>query len=115
MEINKKTLKNLFIIVASAIVLYWLLHETERVRVVLNVLKGIFAPFVMGACLAFVLNVPMRAIEDLLQKMQKKATPIRKRKIYSLMMKMLHQPPTVKYFFFRKHSAFSIFFFTCII
>ena len=67
MEINKKTLKNLFIIVASAIVLYWLLHETERVRVVLNVLKGIFAPFVMGACLAFVLNVPMRAFENLLK------------------------------------------------
>ena len=67
MEINKKTLKNLFIIVASAIVLYWLLHETERVRVVLNVLKGIFAPFVMGACLAFVLNVPMRAFESLLK------------------------------------------------
>ena len=67
MEINKKTLKNLFIIVASAIVLYWLLHETERVRVVLNVVKGIFAPFVMGACLAFVLNVPMRAFENLLK------------------------------------------------
>ena len=67
MEINKKTLKNLFIIVASAIVLYWLLHETERVRVVLNVLKGIFAPFVMGACLAFVLNVPMRTFENLLK------------------------------------------------
>ena len=67
MEINKKTLKNLFIIVVSAIVLYWLLHETERVRVVLNVLKGIFAPFVMGACLAFVLNVPMRTFENLLK------------------------------------------------
>lgn len=67
LEINKKTLKNLFVIVASAIVLYWLLHETERVRSVLSVLKGIFAPFVLGAGLAFVLNVPMRWFEKYLK------------------------------------------------
>ncbi len=63
LEFNKKTLRNLFVIVAAGIVLYWLLHETERVKTVWGVLKGIFAPFVLGAGLAFVLNVPMRAFE----------------------------------------------------
>lgn len=67
-EINKKTLRNLFIVVAAGIVLYWLLHETERVKSVFNVVKKIFSPFVLGAGLAFILNVPMRSFEGLLKK-----------------------------------------------
>ena len=67
MEINKKTLRNLFIVVAAGIILYWILHETERVQMVWDVIKGIFGPFVLGACLAFVLNVPMRAFEGYLK------------------------------------------------
>lgn len=67
MEINKKTLRNLFVVVAAGIVFYWLLHETEHVKLVWGVVKGIFAPFVLGAGLAFVLNVPMRAFEGYLK------------------------------------------------
>lgn len=70
MEFNKKTLRNLFVIVAAGIVLYWLLHETERVKTVWSLLKGIFAPFVLGSGLAFVLNVPMRAFEGYLKKVK---------------------------------------------
>lgn len=67
LEINKKTLRNLFIVVASGIVLYWVLHETDRVEGLYNILKGVFAPFVTGAAIAFVINVPMRAFEGLLK------------------------------------------------
>lgn len=67
MHIEKKTLRNIFIGVVSCILLYWLLHETERVKAVYGVLKGIFAPFVLGSGIAFILNVPMRAIEGLLK------------------------------------------------
>ncbi len=63
-EINKKTLQRIFLFVCGAIVLYWLLHETDRVKVILNTVSGIFAPFVFGGVLAFILNVPMRAIEN---------------------------------------------------
>jgi len=70
LELNKKTLRNLFLVVAGGIVLYWLLHETERVKAVYSVVKGIFAPFVLGAALAFILNVPMRAFEGLLKKVK---------------------------------------------
>lgn len=66
-EINKKTLKKVFLVVAACIVLYWLLHETERVKSVFNVISSIFNPFILGAALAFVLNVPMRAFEKLLK------------------------------------------------
>jgi len=50
--------------VAACIVLYWILHETERVQSVISVISGIFAPFAIGAGLAFIINVPMRSIEN---------------------------------------------------
>ena len=67
MQIEKKTLRNIFIGVVSCIVLYWILHETERVKTVFSVLKSVISPFVLGASLAFIINVPMRAIENLLK------------------------------------------------
>lgn len=70
MEINKKTLRTVFLGAAGCILLYWLLHETERVKSVLGVVKSIFSPFVVGAALAFILNVPMRGIEGLLKRIK---------------------------------------------
>lgn len=67
-ELNKKTLKRIFLGVAACIVLYWLLHETERVEQVLNRFTKVLSPFVIGAGLAFILNVPMRAIEGWMKK-----------------------------------------------
>jgi predicted PurR-regulated permease PerM len=64
-HIEKKTLRNIFIGVISCIVIYWILHETERVKTVVAVIKGVISPFVLGACLAVILNVPMRAFERL--------------------------------------------------
>ena len=69
-EINKKTLKHLFIVVAAGIILYWILHDTERVAIVINLFKGILGPFVLGAGLAFVLNVPMRSLERIFSKIK---------------------------------------------
>ena len=63
LEINKKAFRNIFLGVAACIFLYWLLHEEERVRGIWNTITGIIAPFVLGAGLAFILNVPMRAFE----------------------------------------------------
>ena len=63
MEMNKKTIRNIFLGVAGCIVLYWLLHETERMTALLKTGIGILAPFIAGAVVAFILNVPMRAVE----------------------------------------------------
>jgi predicted PurR-regulated permease PerM len=67
MHIDKKTIRNIFLGAAACIVLYWLLNEWDRVSLVWNFLSDILAPFVIGAALAFILNVPMRAIEGLLK------------------------------------------------
>lgn len=73
MHFDKKTLRNIFLIVAACIVLYWILHETERVNGVLNVVSRIVSPFITGAALAFVANVPMRTIEGCLKRVEKPA------------------------------------------
>jgi len=70
-ELNKKTLRNIFLGVAGCILLYWLLHETERLKVIWGSVVNVLSPFLVGAALAFVLNVPMRAIERLLRKIKK--------------------------------------------
>ena len=66
MHLDRKTLRNVFLGVAACIFLYWLLHETDRVRSVYQFFKNIFSPFIIGAGIAFVLNVPMRGIEGML-------------------------------------------------
>ena len=72
MNIGKKTLRNIFLGVAACILLYWLLFDTDRVKLVFNFLKTLFAPFAVGAGVAFIVNVPMRAIEKLLGGIKKK-------------------------------------------
>jgi len=69
-ELNKKTMKNVFLGVAACIVLYWLLHETERAQSVYGLFMGIVSPFITGAVIAFILNVPMRSIEGMLRKVE---------------------------------------------
>ena len=71
MELNKKTVRALIIGAVGCIVLYWLLHETERIAAVLRGAWAILSPFVIGAVMAFVLNVPMRAVERRLTKIRK--------------------------------------------
>ena len=67
MHIDKKTIRNIFLGAAACIVLYWLLNEWDRVSRVWNFLSNILAPFVVGAAFAFILNVPMRAVEGWLK------------------------------------------------
>lgn len=71
MEIGRKTLRRIFLGVAGCILLIWLLNQTHRVKVVFDFISGIVAPFVIGAAIAFVLNVPMRGFERLLKFIKK--------------------------------------------
>ena len=63
MEIDKKQVKTLVLGAMSCIVLYWLLNDTDRVKKLLGAAFTMAQPFLVGACIAFILNVPMRAIE----------------------------------------------------
>lgn len=68
LKIDKKISRGLMISLVVFIVAYLLLRETERVKVIWNFLKGIFSPFIIGALLAFIMNVPTRFFEGRLTK-----------------------------------------------
>lgn len=73
MHIDRKTLRQVFLGVAGCILLYWLLHETDRVKSVWNFIITLLSPFLVGSALAFVLNVPMRGIERWFGKVKQKS------------------------------------------
>ncbi|MBQ4641309.1 MAG: AI-2E family transporter [Oscillospiraceae bacterium] len=64
LEVSKKTLRRVILGVIACIVVYWLLHEPVRVKVFFSTIYGVLSPFILGGVLAFILNVPMRAIEN---------------------------------------------------
>lgn len=63
LQIDKKTVRNLCICVLAGIMLYWLVMDTQRAGEFLRGVWSLVAPFAIGAAIAFILNVPMRAIE----------------------------------------------------
>jgi len=67
LELNKKNVRNILLVVVLGIVLYWILHEPERADAIYSVIAGALGPFALGATFAFILNVPMRAFERLLK------------------------------------------------
>lgn len=85
MHIEKKTLRNIFLGVISCIVLYWILHDGDRVKGVYSSIFGVLSPFIAGAGIAFVLNVPMRAIEGQLKGIKK--DPLRR--LVAILLTML--------------------------
>ena len=63
MEWNKENLKGLLLVVCGGVAFYCALQNLPAVAAACGWLLGILAPFLLGAAIAFILNVPMRAIE----------------------------------------------------
>ena len=70
MHIDKRTVRNIFLVAVGAIAFYWVLNETEQFKSLWNTLKDIVSPFILGAAMAFILNVPMRVVEKTLKFIQ---------------------------------------------
>ncbi len=71
MHIDKKLLRKLFVFAAGCILFAWVLLDTGRVTALLRSGWELFAPFAIGAAIAFIFNVPMRAIEARLHDIKK--------------------------------------------
>ena len=71
---ERKKLRDLFLLGASLLAVYFILMHLGSIAVFCQRLWGILSPFLIGAALAFVLNVPMRIVETrLLRFMDKKS------------------------------------------
>ncbi len=78
MEWNKENLKGLLLVLCGGAAFYVALQHLSTVAMALGWLVGILAPFLLGGAIAFVLNVPMRAIERHLYPKAKRGAALRR-------------------------------------
>lgn len=63
MNLNKKDMKNLMLLILFAVVVYVGIQRADVLLVFARFMVGIAYPFLLGAAFAFVLNVPMSFLE----------------------------------------------------
>ncbi|HIR31192.1 MAG TPA: AI-2E family transporter [Candidatus Faecousia faecavium] len=63
MHFDKRAMRSLFLLIAGCIVFGWLVLDTARAKTVFDTVWNLISPFVAGAGIAFIFNVPMRIIE----------------------------------------------------
>lgn len=65
MKLPKSRIKTVLIIVAFGVILNWGLNNLPFFANALQLVWSILFPFILGFCVAFLLNIPMKAIEKL--------------------------------------------------
>ena len=78
MEWNRQNIKGLLLVVCGGVAFYCALQNLDVVWGAVRALLGILAPFLLGGALAFILNVPMRAIERHLFPSSRKGAKLRR-------------------------------------
>ena len=63
MDISKKTVKRILLIITFTVVLIWAVYNHKLLFKYIGELYALFSPFVIGLCIAYVVNVIMRPIE----------------------------------------------------
>ena len=61
---TKRLFRSVLVIILIAIAIIFGLFNTEKLLAVLNTLAGVFYPFFLGICIAFVLNVILKMYEE---------------------------------------------------
>ena len=72
MELNKKNVKIILLIISASILLLWGLNHLDFVLSIIGGAFSVIAPFIVGLCLAFIFNVLLRPLEGLWDKIFKK-------------------------------------------
>ena len=81
MEFSKKTWKNLFLVVTGALLIAFGLRHIDVVASAVSAVLSLLSPIFIGICIAFVGNIPMRALESLWNRLflgNVKQVPLRK-------------------------------------
>lgn len=63
MDLNKKTMQRLALLIVFALLLSWALSHPSQVALVFSALGTLLLPFLLGGCLAFLGNVFLRPVE----------------------------------------------------
>lgn len=73
-ELNSKNVKKILVIITFAILLYWGLQNLSIVGGIFGTFFKVISPFILGLCIAFVLNIPVRMIERIYYKSNSKSS-----------------------------------------
>lgn len=89
MEKNKKDLKKWITLILVAIIGYWLVNNLNTIGNLFSTIVNIIFPFILGGCLAFILNIPMTFFEKKLLKINKKSKKKAKQKTNSKLLRIV--------------------------
>ena len=64
MDLNKNNIKKIIFIITMGIIIYTCISRIDMVYHAIGWVLSLLFPFLIGICIAFILNVPMRAIEN---------------------------------------------------
>lgn len=64
MEFNKENFRKILYIIAFGLVLYFLLQNIGVITFTVGMIIKILSPFLIGGCIAFVVNIPMKMFEN---------------------------------------------------
>lgn len=78
MEWNKQTVKSLLLVVCGGVLFYSVLQHLRGLAAALGWCISLLAPFLLGGVIAFVLNVPMRALERAMFPLEKRGKGFRR-------------------------------------
>lgn len=89
LELTRANMKKLALLIGGAILLFWGLHHLDTVQAFLSWGLALIFPLVLGLCIAFVVNVPMQAVEKVLCRMAKKERAGKVIRAFSLVIMVL--------------------------
>jgi predicted PurR-regulated permease PerM len=69
LDISKKTVKRILLIIAFTVILIWAVYNHKLLFKYIGELYALISPFVIGLCIAYVVNVIMRPIERMWMKL----------------------------------------------
>lgn len=72
MKQNKEKLKKWIMLILFTIVVYWCFNNFSTIGNIFNNIINIIFPFILGGCLAFILNIPMTYLENKNKKIRNK-------------------------------------------
>ena len=68
LELNKKNGQRILLLVACCVLLYWALNNLSTLGRVLDSFLSLLSPLLLGICIAYVVNLLLKAIERLWDK-----------------------------------------------
>lgn len=80
LELNRKNMRQLMLLIVFALLLSWGINNPSQVGGILSGLIGLISPFLLGCCFAFVINILLRPMEALWNRLWgKRKSPLSKK------------------------------------